>query len=330
MHSALMTFYHANNAEVMMAEQMDANNVEALVMTPEDFLSILQDKAKSSPATAQAILKALQGSVFAQYWKQEFYPNVNQPAVIPVGQLAADVLTLSKAFTALGVVGTKAYTKTVNGRLYFILKGPPGLRNTLTGTRFLANNPKIVQLGLGKQGLKNVAKGGFILGLVVTAGFEVTDYILNDEKTMMDLVGSIGYEAVKSGVVVALAYGTGLLVGAFIGVAALPMGVMFGAALVFGVGLNMLDNSYEVKGKVLATFKALPAKLEQGAYRLREDGLPTLEQIKRAADQQLVQMTGAANKVANKVIDKTIDAAVDQVLTQVSAAIKRILGPRLR
>jgi hypothetical protein len=325
-----MTLYHVNNVEVMMAEQMEVNRVEALVLTPEDFMSILQDKANASPAAAQVILKALQGSVFAQYWKQEFYPNVNQPAVIPVGQAGADIATLSKVFGALGVIGTAAYMKTVNGRTYFILKGSPGLRNTLTGTRFLASNPKIVQLGLGAQGLKNVAKGGFILGLVVTTGFEVGDYILNDEKTMMDLVGSIGYEAVKSGVVVGLAYGAGLVIGVFTGVAVAPLGVMFVAALGFGILLNSLDNKLDVKAKVLATFKALPAKLEQGVYRLQQDGLPTLEQIKRTADQQLSQLTRTANKVVNKAIDKTIDAAVDRALSELGAAIKRVLGPRLR
>jgi hypothetical protein len=325
-----MTLYHVSNAEVMMAEQMETNRVEALVITPEDFMSILQDKAKASPAAAQAILKALQGSVFAQYWKQEFYPNVNQPAVIPVGQAGADIATLRKAFSALGVIGTESYTKTVNGRAYFILKGRPGLRNTLTGTRFLLTNPKIVQLGLGAQGLKHVAKGGFILGLVVTTGFEVADYILNDEKTMMDLVGSIGYEAVKSGVVVGLAYGAGLLAGAMSSVAVVPMVGMFVMALAFGYGLNKLDSQFDVKSKVLKTFKALPAKLEQGVYQLQQDGLPTLEQIKRAADQQLSRATNAANNAVDKAIDKTIDAAVDQVLNELSAAIKRILGPRVR
>jgi hypothetical protein len=119
-------------------------------------------------------------------------------------------------------------------------------------------------------------------------------------------------------------------IGLFTGVAVAPLGIMFGAVLIIGIGLNLLDNHFEVKNKVLATFKALPAKFEQGVYRLQQDGLPTLEQMKRAADQQLMQITNAANKAANKAIDKTLDAAVNQVLNQLNEAIKRVLGPRLR
>jgi hypothetical protein len=59
----------------------------------------------------------------------------------------------------------------------------------LQGTRFLAANPRMVQMGLGTSSLQNVAKGGFLL--VVGAGIETLDFIFNDEKTMNDLVGGI-------------------------------------------------------------------------------------------------------------------------------------------
>jgi hypothetical protein len=107
MHAALMTRYdanHANHAALALASQMERNRVEALVMSPEDFMSILQDKARANPAVGEAILKALQGSVFAQYWKREFYPNVNEPVVLPVGQLGADLYTLANALKALARV----------------------------------------------------------------------------------------------------------------------------------------------------------------------------------------------------------------------------------
>ena len=167
-----------------------------------------------------------------------------------------------------------------NGQSYLIFKGRAGLRNVLQGTRYLASNPQIIQLGLGIQGAKNVAKGGFILGIVVATGIEITDFMLNDQKTMYDLVGGIGVEAVKGGLAALVAYGAGALVGSAITVAVLPLGVMLFAALIVSSGLNYLDDSYQIKSKVIAALKAMPENLSEGIYTIRAESLSQLGALK--------------------------------------------------
>ena len=155
------------------------------------------------------------------------------------------------------------------------------MRNVLQGTRYLASNPRIVQMGLGMQGLKHVARGGFVLGMVVSSGIEVAEFFFNDEKTMYDLVGGIGVEAVKAG----LATLAGLAVGALAattGIALLPLGVAAGVAFLAGIGLNELDKAYQVKERVSAALKHAAGNLESGYYRIEEHALKMLESLSRS------------------------------------------------
>ncbi len=308
-------------------KQIDANRVEALVLTPDQFMSVLKDKTAHDQMLEYNVRLTLQNTVFGQYWNKTFYPNVNDPAVLPLGQVAADLYALTHTLRALGVVGTRIYTKTVNGKTYLIFKGYPGLRNLVKGTRFLATNAQIVQLGLGVRGAANVAKGGFILGLVVTTGIEVTDFVLNDQKTMADLVGSIGYEVVKSGVVAGLALGIAAGVGVAGSIAIAPLGVMVVLACGIGIGLNMLDNHYGVKDKVLKTLKTLPAGLGQGIYRLTEEAFETLEPIKHELDKKIMDAEQQIARAATEVAKKAAEAALNMLQKELVRAIQQFLRP---
>ncbi len=337
----LMSFYAAPIMAQSLGEQMDANRVEVLVLTPEQFMSIVQDKTEGryNRKYAEEVRDTLKGTAFADYWKTTFYPNLNAPGTLPAGQLGADAYTLVHTLHALGVPGTRVYSKMHKGKEYLIIKGHAGLRNLLQGTRYLATNPQIIQMGLGAQGLKNVAKGGFILGLVVTAGIEVTEFILNDEKTLGDLVGSIGYEAVKSGVVagLALGFGTGIVkmaalgltgwVGSVLAVAALPLGVMFVAALTIGVIVNVIDNHFDVKKKVLDALKALPGNIEEGVYKIKSDSLSEMEKIKMEVDRRWELMKNDLKKTANHAIDKAIQSGTDAIKNYLEQSFKQILLP---
>jgi hypothetical protein len=117
-----------------------------------------------------------------------------------------------------------------------------------------------------------VAKGGFVLGLVVSSGVEITDFIFNDEKTMCDLVGGIGVEAVKAG----LGALTGFAVAAaltFTGIAVLPLAGMLAVSFLVGVGLNELDNAYAIKQRVVTAMKAAPDNLAAGYYIVKQSSL---------------------------------------------------------
>jgi hypothetical protein len=76
---------------------------------------------------------------------------------------ADDQRTLSKLVGDLDGFATKAYVKAYGGKQHIILKGHPGLRRILTGTKYGIKNPKVITMGLGKAGAIHAAKSGGIL-----------------------------------------------------------------------------------------------------------------------------------------------------------------------
>ncbi len=78
-------------------QAMNTNQVDALVLTPAQYMSLLQDKAKKNPAQAETLRKMLANSEFGKYWNTTLYPNVDEPAVIPLSQAATDVMLITRA-----------------------------------------------------------------------------------------------------------------------------------------------------------------------------------------------------------------------------------------
>jgi hypothetical protein len=280
------TLFHVSNAQTIIETQMEQNRVEVLVMTPLQWISVLQDHAKKNPAKAKELEAAIAQTSFKQYWNSTLAPNIDVAFVEPAGLLGADLYQLGKTLHALGYTNVRTLAKVHNGKTYLIFKGSPGLRNVLKGTRYLATNPQIVQLGLGMKGLKNVAHGGFVLGMVVASGIEITDFFYKDEKTMYDLVGGIGVEVVKAG----LATIAGLVVGAAITtVTAIVVWPLIGfVAVAFGAGwyLNHLDNKHDIKRRVAAALKLVTDDLEPGYYKVEESALLVLDILSRSKSDQ--------------------------------------------
>jgi hypothetical protein len=242
---------------------MQDNEQEAIIMTREEFVRFVEEKAGNDQNQLNALKSAIDQSSFKEYWNKSLAPNIGNPAVVPASQLTSDAYAIGKI---LNLVGIRA-SYYIKGD-YIILKGYSGLRKILTGTRYLATNPIVVQMGFGLKGIQGVAKGGFILGLVVSTAIETLDWLFNDEKTMVDLVGGIGVEAVKVGIASLAGYAAGALA-TLTGFAAFPLIGL--AVMTFGVavGLNALDNKYNVKQTVVRTLKSLPDNLENGVYIIR-------------------------------------------------------------
>ena len=253
----------------LLQQKMQQNRADILVLSPEQYMTILQDKAAKNPALAETLRKQLAGSPFGKYWQTTLNVNASHPAVIPVSQAAVDARLITQTMQALGWAGVTTYIKSGATGSYIILKGYAAHRDAmLQGTRYAASNPKMIHMGLGMQGLKGVAKGGFMLGVVVAVGMESLDYIFNDEKTMFDLVGGIGVEAVKGGLAAAVGYGfAALLAGAATVVAIGPLFVMAVVVCFAGYALNTLDSEYKIKEKVIAALKAIPDQANAGMYR---------------------------------------------------------------
>ena len=140
--------------------------------------------------------KGVKGKLIKEDWiklksKVEFSANY-----IATGK---DITLLGKLMGDLGYAGTKAYVKYFGGKPHVILKGYPGLRNILNGTKYGLQNAKVVQMGLGKYGAVQAAKSGGILTIIFVSAYRVIDYFLTDSATLNQLIGTLATDVVKVG-----------------------------------------------------------------------------------------------------------------------------------
>jgi hypothetical protein len=295
--SIAATFYNVGYAQTV-AQSMEQNKIDVLVLTPNQYMSILQDKAKNNPHLEYSLRKILGNSTFGQYWTKTFSPNAGEPWVGPVAQGANDAAMITKTLNTIGMAGITSYVKSTASGTYIIIKGYSANRSSaLQGTRYLATHPQMLRFGLGMKSLQGVAKGGFILGVVVSSGIEVADFIFNDEKTMYDLVGGIGVEAVKGGLAGLLAYGVAAAVGTFVTTVAIaPLIVMAVVAVAAGIALNAVDSELKIKSQVIDALKALPDQTTQGLYYINTKSQSWQEEIKEAVQQKKVEIGRAIDQ----------------------------------
>ncbi|WP_315530941.1 hypothetical protein [Delftia acidovorans] len=266
--SIAATFYQIGYAD-MLARQMEQKQINAIVLTPQEYADILSDKARNNPRLAATLHAMLAHSALGRYWTHTASPNAGKPWVAPASLMVSDAYLITKTLIALGLAGARSYIKTTATGTYIIITGYAGLRRQLLqGTRFLAANPRMVQMGLGIRGLQNVAKGGFLLSLVVGTGIETLDFIFNDEKTMHDLVGGIGVEAVKAGLATMVGLTAGMTTASMISVAVLPLAIMAAMILITSLALNSADERWQIKQNVIKAIKFTPNDKAQGFYRI--------------------------------------------------------------
>ena len=269
--SIAATFYQIGYAD-MLARQMEQKQIDAIVLTPQEYADILSDKARNNPRLAATLHAMLAHSALGRYWTHTASPNAGKPWVAPASLMVSDAYLITKTLIALGLAGARSYIKTTATGTYIIIAGYAGLRRQLLqGTRFLAANPRMVQMGLGIRGLQNVAKGGFLLSLVVGTGIETLDFIFNDEKTMHDLVGGIGVEAVKAGLATMIAISAGALTASVTTLVIFPLGAMALAIFATGALLNYTDQRWKIKQNVITALKSVNNEKAPGIYKLDQN-----------------------------------------------------------
>jgi len=268
-----VSYEKAFNRQITRA--MDSQQVDVVVLTPQEFVGVLQDRSRNDPRLTASLRAILAQSALGRYWTQTASPNAGKPWTIPASMLANDAYLFTRTLIALRLAGARTYVKATPKGTYIIITGRAGFRgNLLQGTRFLTTNPRMVQMGLGMRGLQGVARGGFILSLVVGIGVETLDFIFNDEKTMHDLVGGIGVEAVKAGLATMVGLGAGLVVGVGAAtLAILPLVTMAVAVFLSGIALNKIDEIWDIKKNVIFALKMQTESTPHGIYRINSNAV---------------------------------------------------------
>ena len=230
-----------------------------------------------------------------------------------------DVVLLGKLMADLGYAGTKTYIKYYNGKAHFILKGYPGLRNILNGTKYGVQNAKVIKMGLGKYGAVQAAKQGGILTIFLVSAYRVMDFFLTDSATLNQLVGTLATDIVKIG----LATGASILAASATASVAASTGILiaFGplaAAIIVGVVANMLlehlDEKYNVTDKVIAALVEIEEKGIQGIIN---------EKKKNIIDKGEYIL----GNVTESVIDYAIERVEDSLKNIIDRLFRRLILP---
>lgn len=143
--------------------------------------------------------------------------------------LLADVARAGKLLKELGIRGGY-YVKEYHGRTYVIVNGHAGLRAYLTGTRYLAENPKVVRLGVGPIAAREAVRFNLVLALTLYTALDVAEYIASDDIALEELTGNLIYDGAGAALSIVAGGVASAVVGTYVTMA-LPA---IGAGLVAG------------------------------------------------------------------------------------------------
>lgn len=229
-------------------QKIASNSHDVFVVSFDEMDAIIRSSPNGQKASVQANWQKVKGHV-------EMGANYRYHA--------KDAVTMAKLIGDLGAVGTRAYIKTYGGKPHIILKGHPGLRTILTGTKYGIKNPKVISMGLGKAGAVAAAMKGGIFTVVLLSVYRVADFFLTDQATLSQLIGSLATDVVKVGIA------TGAAIAAASAIVAMGFTIAIGpiaAVVVIGVAttmaLNALDEYYGITDRVIAGLADIGTKIE--------------------------------------------------------------------
>ncbi|WP_020160957.1 hypothetical protein [Methylobacter marinus] len=280
-------------------QQIKSNQNEIFVVSIEEMDAIVRSSPKGNLPHIKNAWQKLKGKVEVGV---SYYAS------------ADDLRTLSKLVGDLGGFTTKAYVKTYGGKPHIILKGHPGLRRVLTGTKYGIKNPKVITMGLGKAGAIHAAKSGGILSVILLSAYRVTDYFLTDQATLSQLIGSLATDVVKVGIA------TGASIAAASAAVALGFTVAIGpiaAVVLVGIGtsmaLSVLDERYGITDRVIA-------------------GLDDIADIGDRIEGVKQNLYRNAGELADSIFDYAVDSARAILINTARHTLDKLLSgrPRLR
>ncbi len=117
------------NEKKELKKQIKSNNHEVYVISIEEMDAIIHSSPKGNTPKIQQAWQTIKSKIEAG---TSYYAS------------ADDVVTMTKLVGDLGGFGSRVYIKTYGGKPHIILKGRPGLRSILTGTKYGIKNPKII------------------------------------------------------------------------------------------------------------------------------------------------------------------------------------------
>lgn len=186
-----------------------------------------------------------------------------------------------------------------------IIKGWPHGRKLLPGTRYRVDNPKIMELQIGKPGLRAAARESARFGVIFVVAVDVADYFLRDKATLGELLGALTVDIPS----VVLASAIGAAAGswaasttiaglAVIGTFAIgPALVALAVGVVVGYGLYLLDDHFHFGEKLGRAYDRGLEKLRQVWEALSLEAAQRFSEFERSDFVQ--DMTSEVDRIAS-------------------------------
>jgi hypothetical protein len=215
-------------------------------------------------------------------WRQNRLRTAHKAAgfVAPV----RDTMTAYQICKDLGIQGRAAVTTLADGRSYVIIKGYPGVRSVLTGTRYLETNVKVVKLAIGRVGLGAAVAEGAMLTIVLYTGIDILEYVLEDNVTLSMLSANLATDLLKVGIGAVASLAAGLAFGGLSTIAVGPLvaAIFVGAAT--SAALDYFDSQYGATDKLITAIDECGEKLAQKNEEMQK----TLELAPREIERGLI------------------------------------------
>lgn len=226
----------------IMGDTTDDANVAALV-TVEEAEYVLKNTNTSNP---------FQSAKEALFGIGDFVSNY-AGSVYESGR----IFRIINEFKDLGIKATEYTGK--NGNVYIRLSGHAGVRSFLNATRYLADNPKILYMGVGTQGQNAVSAGAIRFSIVFSAAYRVVELIFKDEYTLTNFFVNVTMDMAK--LAISMKVG-GLVVGYFVtagyvasgSIIAISLGI-FAAGVVISLILYELDDYFGISESIIRELK---------------------------------------------------------------------------
>ncbi|HBH7067784.1 TPA: hypothetical protein KWI17_003207 [Enterobacter cloacae] len=158
-------------------------------------------------------------------------------------------------------LGIKAIPYVHKGVTYIKITGYPSVRRILNGTRYVVNNPKILELGIGNAGINAGILSGARFCIYFVAAQRVVEYIFSSEHDVATFIGNITMDVAKVIVTIfvtkiAVAIVTGVTTALSIVVpisAGIAIIVVIGFLITYG--LLSLDEQYHLSERLIKSIR---------------------------------------------------------------------------
>lgn len=225
-----------------LAEEWNKNQADVYVLERDDLVAVWVQDQKNQGRTDNQIeekFKELVGETALTLMKDSFQLVDDYGATVVAAAIDVKVLSsLGRDMQRSGNLMGQYKIRPHNGKKYIAFKGNHRLRSVVKGTRYGLKNPTIVKMGIGPDGLKQTAKGGVYVTLVISVGVNGLAWIFDEEFGWKDFLTNVSEDVVKTAIAAVAGYVFGAGVAAATGMAVLASAAGFVIAL--GVGFVLM------------------------------------------------------------------------------------------